>query len=404
ECEMCVQIGSGSSPDVVEIDAASNRGIDEIRVLRDNVALAPMTATYKVYIIDEVHMLTTEAANALLKTLEEPPAHVIFVLCTTEPEKLPETVVSRCSVVRFGKPSEKEMVDKLEKVAKNEELRIKNDELKMIAIAAKGSFRDGIKILEQVMMAGGDVKTVLGQVEGLGPEEFFSDMSVEFVGRLVDRGVGIRSFVERCIEYLRQKMLLGEDVIGLIERLEEVYVRTKTTAVEQLPLEIFVIQNSKSKTLNSKPEKTEPEKAGSFVATQDDKIEVKIEVKTEGPVIMPRSDYGLDDVLGRWAEVMKLIKPINHSVEALLRSTRPVDFDGEKLTLEVFYKFHKDKLESEKCRQIVEGAVASVMPGQKIRLELKMGEKMIRGSDVSGANISEDIVAAAAEIFKVDAI
>src|SRR3989344_2502969 len=95
KCEICREVADGSYPDVVEIDAASNRGIDEIRTLREQVALAPMRGRYKVYIIDEVHMLTTEAANALLKTLEEPPAHVVFVLCTTEMEKLPETVVSR---------------------------------------------------------------------------------------------------------------------------------------------------------------------------------------------------------------------------------------------------------------------------------------------------------------------
>ncbi len=401
ECEQCVQIAAGSSSDVIEIDAASNRGIDEIRILKEGVALAPMTSKYKVYIIDEVHMLTTEAANALLKTLEEPPAHVVFVLCTTEPASLPETVVSRCTVVKFNKPTQEEMLSRLEKVAKNEKLGIKNDELGMVVAAAKGSFRDAIKILEQVIMAGGDVKTVLGMVEGLGPEEFFSNMSVEFVAKLVDSGVSIRGFVERCISYLRHKMLSGEDVIGMIEKLEEVYVKTKNTAVEQLPLEIFVIENTKIST-NPKSQILNPK--------EENKEEIVVEIKEEvtevssGPVIIPRSDYGLDDVLGRWAEVMRVIKPINHSVEALLRSTRPVDFDGERLTLEVFYKFHKDKLESEKCRQIVEAAVSSVLPGPKIKLQLKMGEKIIKGSDVSGANISEDIVAAASEIFKVDAI
>lgn len=401
KCELCVQTATGSSPDVIEIDAASNRGIDEIRILKEGVALAPMAAKYKVYIIDEVHMLTTEAANALLKTLEEPPAHVVFVLCTTEPEKLPETVVSRCTVVKFNKPTEEEMMARLEKVVKSEELRIKNNELGMIISAAKGSFRDAIKILEQVMMAKGDVKSVLGMVEGLGPEEFFSNMNVEFVARLVNSGVSIRGFVERCISYLRHKMLAGEDVIGLIEKLEEVYVRTKNTAVEQLPLEIFVIENSKSQILNTKQVlNTKIEKVEESV------VEVKEEIVevTSGPVIIPRSDYGLDDVLGRWGEIMRVTKSVNHSIEALLRSTRPVEFDGEKLTLEVFYKFHKDKLESEKCRQVVEAAASSILPGPKIRLELKMGEKIIKGSDVSGANISEDIVSAAAEIFKVDVV
>ncbi len=322
---------------------------------------------------------------------------MMFVLCTTEPEKLPETVVSRCTVVKFNKPTEEEMVSKLERVAAQEKLKIDNGQLTMVSTAAKGSFRDAIKILEQVIVSGGDVKTVLGMVEGLGPEEFFSDMSVEFVARLVDSGVSNRRLVESCVRQLRHKMLAGEDVIGLIEKLEEVYVRTKTTAIEQLPLEIFVIQNTKESRLDSRV-------SGNDTVVENPQVKVVMEEVATGPMIVPRSDYGLDDVLGRWGEIMRVIKTINHSIEALLRSTRPVDFDGEKLTLEVFYKFHKDKLESEKCRQVVEAAASSVLPGPKIKLQLKMGEKVIKGSDVSGANISEDIVAAAAEIFKVDVV
>ena len=107
-----LEIEMGNCPDVIEIDAASNRGIDEIRELRDKIKLAPMRAKFKVYIVDEVHMLTTEAANALLKTLEEPPAHAIFVLCTTDPEKLPETIISRCTRIQFKRPSLEEITDK----------------------------------------------------------------------------------------------------------------------------------------------------------------------------------------------------------------------------------------------------------------------------------------------------
>ena len=116
--ELNLEIEMGSCPDVIEIDAASNRGIDEIRELRDKIKLAPMRAKFKVYIVDEVHMLTTEAANALLKTLEEPPPHAIFVLCTTDPEKLPETVISRCTRIQFKRPSLEEITDKLKIVVR----------------------------------------------------------------------------------------------------------------------------------------------------------------------------------------------------------------------------------------------------------------------------------------------
>ena len=147
-------LDSLDTPDIIELDAASHRGIDEIRTIREQVALSPLSSKYKVYIIDEVHMLTTEAANALLKTLEEPPAHVIFVLCTTDPQKLPETIVSRCTQIHFVRPSLTEIVNKLTLVAKEEKFKINNEDLESIAKKAKGSFRDAIKILEQVILFG----------------------------------------------------------------------------------------------------------------------------------------------------------------------------------------------------------------------------------------------------------
>jgi len=179
ECEMCREITQGSATDIIEIDAASNRGIEEIRELRDKVRLAPMRAKYKVYIIDEVHMLTTEAANALLKTLEEPPEHTLFALCTTEPEKLLDTVKSRCVWVKFKKPSIAEMVSSLEHVLKGEKIKSDTTALQLVAQAAKGSFRDGTKILEQIIMTKDavteeGVREVLGWMGKADPEKFIS--------------------------------------------------------------------------------------------------------------------------------------------------------------------------------------------------------------------------------------
>src|SRR3990172_2003856 len=168
-CPNCEAIGGGYSVDVIEIDAASNRGIEEIRELRDRIRLAPTEGRYKIYIIDEAHMLTTEAANALLKTLEEPPAHAVLVLVTTEAEKLPETVVSRSAEGKFSKPGIEEIADKLERGAKSEGFKIQDSGLNEIAKAARGSFRDAIKIMEQVILAGGDVKKVIDSTD---PEEF----------------------------------------------------------------------------------------------------------------------------------------------------------------------------------------------------------------------------------------
>ncbi len=370
------------SADVMELDAASNRGIDEIRALRENVALMPMGSKYKVYIIDEVHMLTNEAFNALLKTLEEPPAHVVFVLCTTELEKLPETIVSRCTLVKFARPSIAEIVKKLEMVIKGEKLKIDNGQLTMIATAAKGSFRDAIKILEQISLSGQSVEQVLGMLQSADPQEFVAllqsgqtKQALEMISQLVNQGANLRSFIERCVESLRDQLLAGQPVLGLIDAFEKAYVRTKDTAVVQLPLEILVIENSKS---------LEPRTQNLPVGRQD-------------PVPShSKGKFKLEDVVVKWQEILKAVRPKNHSVEALLRSTRPIGFEGSTLVLNVFYKFHKDKLETQRCREIVEQSIGEVLNTDPVRVELRLGQKT--------KNEEEDIVKAAAEIFKVDAI
>jgi len=161
--------GLGTTPsDLYEIDAASNRGIDNIRELRENVGTLPFDSKYKVYIIDEVHMLTKEAFNALLKTLEEPPSHVIFILATTELEKVPETIISRCQTFAFKKPSEKILRTLIEKTAKKEKVSLGAGAAELIALLAGGSFRDALGMLQKVISAAGtkieveDVEKITG--------------------------------------------------------------------------------------------------------------------------------------------------------------------------------------------------------------------------------------------------
>src|SRR5260221_808707 len=147
-CDQCISITNGTNIDVLEIDGASNRGIDEIRELRDRVNLAPSRAKKKIYIIDEVHMLTNEAFNALLKTIEEPPSHVMFIFCTTEPHKVPATIMSRCFHVSFNLAIEEEIVHSLKRIVIGEKLHIDNEVLHLIAQMAEGGFRDAPQILE----------------------------------------------------------------------------------------------------------------------------------------------------------------------------------------------------------------------------------------------------------------
>ncbi|GAJ03374.1 unnamed protein product, partial [marine sediment metagenome] len=175
KCERCIRITDGYSMDVTEIDGASNRGIDDIRDLRNKVKFAPAEGKYKVYIIDEVHMLTTEAFNALLKTLEEPPSHVIFIFATTNPHKIPSTILSRCQWFNFRRISLADIVAKLKMIAKDEELNINDKTLNMIARSSTGSMRDAESTLDQIIAYCGkeitsqSIREVLGIIE----EEIF---------------------------------------------------------------------------------------------------------------------------------------------------------------------------------------------------------------------------------------
>lgn len=160
ECEACRGITEGSTVDVVEIDAASNRGVEEIRDLRENVKYAPSEVRYKVYIIDEVHMLTTEAFNALLKTLEEPPEHVIFILATTEPHKLPLTIISRCQRFDFRRISVQDIVQRMQKICEANEIEADEKALALIARVAEGGMRDALSLLDQVLSYGEATVTI----------------------------------------------------------------------------------------------------------------------------------------------------------------------------------------------------------------------------------------------------
>ncbi len=169
-CSNCTSITSGQSPDVLEIDAASNNGVDEIREIRDKVKFTPSHAKYKVYIIDEVHMLSTGAFNALLKTLEEPPSHAIFILATTEPHKIPLTIISRCQRFDYKRIQQTDIVYRLQQVVDAEQIKIDKESLFAIARAADGGMRDALSLLDQVVsfshedISIDDVLTVTGAV------------------------------------------------------------------------------------------------------------------------------------------------------------------------------------------------------------------------------------------------
>ena len=219
ECQNCVRINDGTSMDVFEIDAASNRGIDEIRDLREKVAFAPVSGSYKVYIIDEVHMLTTEAFNALLKTLEEPPPHVIFILATTEPHKIPATIHSRCQRFDFRRVTDADIVKRLREVADGSGIAADDDALQLIAVQADGGMRDALSLLDQcgVMaerVTPETVRSVLGIVGREALRELVKAIgegqvpkALELLETLLAGGKDVKQIITELAEYLRAVLL-----------------------------------------------------------------------------------------------------------------------------------------------------------------------------------------------------
>lgn len=277
-CANCQRINDGAAMDVIEIDGASNRGIDEIRYLRENVRTGSTEGGYKVYIIDEVHMLTTDAFNALLKTLEEPPGHVVFVLATTEAHKVPETIASRCQRFEFRNFTDEQLVARLRQVVDVEGIQVAPDALKLIARHAQGGMRDALALLDQAISFQGDgIEEIhIAQLLGVVPADqiwgFLDSLAaadgvsaITQLHQLIEEGADPAQLTKDCVSFLRDLMLskaqdnLGElDGVGgkfphltameigqtldLIDALAEAIAAMRWMSPPWLPLEMAIIR------------------------------------------------------------------------------------------------------------------------------------------------------------------
>lgn len=232
ECDICKGITDSSISDIIEIDAASNNGVDEIREIRDKVKYTPSAGKFKVYIIDEVHMLSTGAFNALLKTLEEPPRHVIFILATTEPHKIPSTIISRCQRFDFRSISQRDIVDRMKVIVKEENIKISNQAMQVIAQNAHGGLRDALSILDQAISYADDEITVddVHAITGSVNKEILLELTkaihlgntadaIKFVDELLTLGKEPHRLLENLILYYRDILLIKN-----VEYLEDEYL------------------------------------------------------------------------------------------------------------------------------------------------------------------------------------
>ncbi len=431
KCESCEAIKNGKFIDLIEIDAASNRGIDDIRSLKEKVHLSPMSSKYKVYIIDEVHMLTMEAFNALLKTLEEPPKHVVFILCTTEGHKVPDTIKSRCQVFKFKRATIKQIVERLEEIAKKEKVKVKKEDLEKIAYASFGGFRDADTLLQQIIEGSISADSLLG-VSALESFMNLTDFlilgktqaSLELVNKIFDEGVDLTNWCNEYIRYLRDLLYIQAgfnsrvndvtneifarmeeqafklspiDLVTAIERFLKSSNEIKTVSIAQLPLELAVVDISERGVGLKDPDLDEDEQGGNSKRRKGDSSKESEESSGKSS---KESSIAFDTVSEKWAEVLKDIKPYNHSVEALLRSCKPSALKENTLILEVSYAFHKERLEAPKSREILERVLKEKFG---VPIKVKCVLKSREGESLTDKNIEEPkdkkIAKTAIEVF-----
>lgn len=439
KCSNCVSIREGSFIDLIEIDAASNRGIDDIRDLKDKIRLAPTMGRNKVYIIDEVHMLTTEAFNALLKTLEEPPKKTTFILCTTEEHKVPATIKSRCQVFKFKRPTVKQIVSVLKSMSGSESIEISQDDLMKIAEASMGDYRGASVLLEQVHEGDVDVNTLLNlsskkkYVECVG-YLLNSDVkkALDVISDVYGEGIDLYVWVGEFLKYLRSMLLIKSGISDpstdtTVEILDEINEQAKKTDlkwlvrtinilleahknirssfISQLPIEIAVVEicssgksdlkdnedisRSPLDSVKSEKDYSTPKNTKRINLSVDDENEDKVEIKDSLSKKEKKEldKESLEEVLSdeknhkkespvipfkkiekEWSKFVKDSKDLNHSLMALLTLCKPVDVEGRCIIAEVFYPFHKERLESARTRKLLEGLSESVF-GEKMNFK-----------------------------------
>ena len=368
--------------DIIEIDAASNRRIDEVRDLKDKVHIAPTSAKYKVYIVDEVHMLTKEAFNALLKTLEEPPAHVVFILATTEAHKLPETIISRTQRYTFRPVARKAVVDHLQSIAKAENISVSKDALELIARHGEGSFRDSISLLDQMRHSSGEInKTDVEDALGIAPEELIfntldslksSDKTklVVALNELVDQGVDIVRFAHQLSAALRSNLI--SDKNGPAEKdllLLDALARVGTHPRPSVALDIALYRHI----LEEQPRINQPET--SQVLETDQNIESHQDSETDhnnteleplaiytdeleiNVMVPPEQSESKADP--EWDKVLQALKKRHATLYGVARMGQP-QFTENSLTLSFAFAFHMRSIAEEKNRRLLEDLIHEI--------------------------------------------
>lgn len=400
----------GAHLDIIEIDAASNRRIDEIRSLRERVHIAPTSAKYKVYIIDEVHMLTREAFNALLKTLEEPPAHVIFILATTELHKLPDTIISRCITFTFRPINADQIVKHLKHIAKSEKLKIDDDALELLALHGDGSFRDSISLLDQIknISTGTINREAIELALGLASDEIV-DQILSAVANgdpkaLEDalqgafaHGASETNVAKQIAERIRHMIMTNsltidsDMAITLLKELLEVPASAKPRARLELCLlsQLFTVKPAVTVTV-APPVNIQKKPVAEVVIEapitpkaekpkKEDKLQESEEkVQTPIPTI---ATIAIDEEL--WDTILQKLKTRNNTLYGIARMAQ-ADMQNDELTLRFKFPFHYKQVNQPKNKSVLT-AILEELGHHKLAINVTLEDKK---DDASLSNIT----------------
>jgi len=407
KCSSCLGINQGNSFDVIEIDGASNRGIDEIRALRENVKFSPTQGKYKVYIIDEVHQITPDGFNALLKTLEEPPEFVKFIFATTHPQKVMPTIISRCQRMDFRRIPVIEIISQLEKIVCEEKVAVDKEVLFAVAKSSDGSLRDAESVLDQlVSFSQGNISlkdaiSVLGMVE---QDVLFSltdkiiqkdpQSALRLFNEIIDDGKDPGVFLTNLIEHFRNLMVakvskadtklvdLPQEVCDRLFKqsqslsLEEIFtafnilVTTQEMAKrldsQRIPLEISLVRLAYSKAVSSVPV---GEKLKIPVPKNKEQAVLEETVKDDVPVQVLRESISLDQVKSVWSNIVNNLASIKMSVSTYLSEGEPTKVQGNMLTVAFpkNYSLHKESLDKKENKALIE-KIASELCNAELRI------------------------------------
>ena len=415
ECSACRRIAEGSSLDVLEIDAASNRGIDEIRELRENVKFSPAEESFKVYIIDEVHMLTQEAFNALLKTLEEPPERVVFMLATTEPQKLPLTIISRCQRFEFRRIPEEVIIVRLKHILEKGNVSYETEALEMIARIAEGGMRDALSLLDQCLTFGDDkltleqVTAVVGTVTDEVLSELISMLAqgniggvLQLIDGMINDGKEILQCTKDLMQYCRNLLLvkyhapqnlfplsggaieelqkqsqkLTDRVLwSLVEILKNGMQEMRWSPYPRISLELALIKFVHENSITTEVRQAQPVKAQkeetAGTALKPQKVEEQKEKKEKEQLEQKeQTPYGLEEIRKKWPEILQGVKKMKITTFAFMVQAKPVALGKNelKISFDEKYQFHKEKIDAPENIKVVETVAAEVL-GRPIKIK-----------------------------------